>query len=143
MAVSDKPVYVEPANAGDDNTEPEIELVAKQKTIAPVWKHLGFEVDEKGKLQSLDHSKCHVCQQEVAAKDGNTTNLYSHLKNRHHDLYLQVERGQARASMIIQQVSHHYQRCVKDADTSAQFLIFSNIVISCVVIYHGVEKVIS
>ena len=31
----------------------------------------------------------------------------------------------------------------RDADTSAQFSIFSNIVISCLMIYHGVKKVIS
>ena len=108
--MSDKPVSIEPANAGDDEIEPEIELVAKQKTIAPVWKHFRFKADEKGKPRSPDCPKCRVCQQEVAAKDGNTSNLYSHLKNRHPDLYLQVERGQARASMIVQQVSHHYQR---------------------------------
>ena len=47
MAVSDKPVSIEPANAGDSETEPKIELVAKRKTIAPVWKHFGFEADEK------------------------------------------------------------------------------------------------
>ena len=52
---------------------------------------------------------------------------------------LQVERGQARESVIVQQVSHHYQRRGK----AAQFSIFSNIVISCVMIYHGVKKVIS
>ena len=69
MAMSDKPVSVEPANAGDDETKPEIKLVAKLKTITPVWKHFRFEVDEKGKPQSPDHSKCCVCQQEVAAND--------------------------------------------------------------------------
>ena len=62
---------IEPANAGEDETEPEIKLVAKRKTIAPVWKHFGFEVDEKGKPRSPDRPKCLVCQQEVAAKDGN------------------------------------------------------------------------
>ena len=90
--MSDKPVSIERAKAGKDETEPEIELVAKRKTIAPVWKHFGFEADEKGKPQSPDRPKCRVCQQEVAAKDGNTSNLTSHLKNRHPDLYLQVER---------------------------------------------------
>ena len=105
---------IEPANAGEDETELEIELVAKRKTIAPVWKHFGFEADEKGKPQSPDRPNCRVYQQEVAAKDGNTSNLYSHLKNRYPDLYLQVESGQARAIMIFQQVSHHYQRRGKD-----------------------------
>ena len=108
--MSNKPVSIESANADEDKTEAKVELVAKRKTIAPVWKHFGFEVDEKGKPRSPDRPKCHVCQHEVAAKDENTSNLYSHLKNRHPDPYLQVERGQAWASMIVQHVSHHYQR---------------------------------
>ena len=87
MGMSDRPVSIEPANAGEDETEPEIELVGKRKTIAPVWKHFGFEADEKGKPRSPDRPKCRVCQQEVAAKDGNTSNLYSY---RHPDLYLQA-----------------------------------------------------
>ena len=49
MTMSDKSVSIEPANAGDDETEPEIKLFAKRKTITPLWKNFGFEVDEKGK----------------------------------------------------------------------------------------------
>ena len=101
---------IELANAGEDETEPEVELVAKRKTITPVWKHFGFEADEEDKPQSPDRPICCVCQQGVAAKDGNTSNLYSHLKDRHPGLYLQVERGQAQARMIVQLVSYQYQR---------------------------------
>ena len=93
--MSDKPVSIEQANAGEDEsheTKTEVELVAKRKTIAPVWKHLDSKLDEKGKLQSPDRPKCRMCQQEVGVKDGNTSNLYSHLKNQDPDLYLQVER---------------------------------------------------
>ena len=111
MVMSNKPLPIEPANAGEDETEPEIIIVAKRKTIAPVWKHFDLKwMRRPGKPQLPNRPKCHVCQQEVAAKDGNTFNLYSHLKNCHPDLYLQVERGQAQASVIVQQVSHHYQR---------------------------------
>ena len=91
MAMSDE--SIEPATAGKGEAEPElvVELVAKRNTIAPVWKHFGFQADEKGKPQSPDRPKCRVCQ-EVAANDGNTSNLYSHLKNQHPELYLQVEK---------------------------------------------------
>ena len=65
--MSDKPVSIESANVDEDETEAKVELVAKRKTIAPVWKHFGFEVDKKGKLRLPDRPKCHVCQQEVAA----------------------------------------------------------------------------
>ena len=58
--MSDKPVSIEPGNAGKDKTEPEIKLVAKRKTIAPVQKHFGFEADEKGKPRLPDHPKCCV-----------------------------------------------------------------------------------
>ena len=43
MAMSNKPVSIGPANAGDDETESKIEVVAKRKTITPVWKYSGFE----------------------------------------------------------------------------------------------------
>ena len=52
--MSDKPVSIESANAGEDKTEPKIEVVAKEKFIAPVWKHFGFEADQKCKPQSPD-----------------------------------------------------------------------------------------
>ena len=89
MAMSNKSVSIDPANAGKDKTKPEVELVTKWQTITPVWKYFGLEANKKGKPRSPDR---HMCQWEVAAKDGNTSNLYSHLKNRHHDLYLPVER---------------------------------------------------
>ena len=41
--MSDKLVSIEPANAGEDETKPEVELVAKRKTIAPVWKILDLK----------------------------------------------------------------------------------------------------
>ena len=106
--MSNKPVSIDPANASEDEAKPKVELVTKRQTITPVWKYFGLEANKKGKPRSPDR---HMCQREVAAKVGNTSNLYSHLKNRHHDLYLQVERKrQEWGSMIVQQVSHHYQR---------------------------------
>ena len=66
--MSNKPLSIEPANASEDKTEPEIKLVAKRKTITPVWKHFGFEVDEKGKPQLPDCPKCRACQQEVGSQ---------------------------------------------------------------------------
>ena len=54
------------------------------------WKHFGFEADAMGKPQRLDRPRCHVCHQEVGTKDGNTSNLYSHLKNKHPELCADV-----------------------------------------------------
>jgi hypothetical protein len=109
-AMSDE--SAELATAGKGEAEPEVELVAKQKTVALVWKHFGFEADEKGKPRSPDRSKCRVCHQEVAAMDGNTSNLCSHLKNRHLELYLEVEKKRPSTSRPAgqQSLSEAWQR---------------------------------
>ena len=65
--------------AAEGNQESE-QLVAKRNTSTPVWKHFGFEADESGKPRNIRRPQCCICHQEVGAKDGNTSNLYSHLK---------------------------------------------------------------
>ena len=75
--------------AAEDGEESE-QLMAKRNTSAPVWKHFGFEADESGKPRKLCRPRCRVCHQEVGAKDGNTSNLYSHLKNKHPELHAEV-----------------------------------------------------
>ena len=84
----------QPAEASEPATNPveTKDLLAKCKTGAPVWKHFGFEADEKGHPRLPDHLKCCVCHQNVAAKDGNTSNPYSHLKNRHPEVYSKLEK---------------------------------------------------
>ena len=68
----------------------ENELVTKQNTKSHIWKYLGFEPDESGKPRSKDHPKCRLCKTEIAAKDGNTSNLFSHLKNKHPEEYHRI-----------------------------------------------------
>ncbi len=69
------------------------------KTVALVWKHFGFETDKSGKPRSPDRPKCSLCDMEVAAKCANTSNLYSHLKNKHPKCTLRYKmRGQGRQS---------------------------------------------
>ena len=68
----------------------ENELVTKQNTKSHIWKYFGFEPDESGKPRSKDHPKCRLCKTEIAAKDGNTSNLFSHLKNKHPEEYHRI-----------------------------------------------------
>ena len=54
--MSDKLVSIEPANAGEDKsheTKTKYKLVAKQKTIAPVWKHLDSKWTRKASHDRL------------------------------------------------------------------------------------------
>jgi len=50
-----------------------------------VRKYFGFEADRNGRPLCVDLPKCHLCPNHttVAAKDSNTSNLYSHLKTKH------------------------------------------------------------
>ncbi|QQP35971.1 Zinc finger BED domaincontaining protein 1like, partial [Caligus rogercresseyi] len=66
------------------------ELVAKKNANAPVWAHFGFRQDDKGEPTNLDEPLCRICNKKVAAKDSNTTNLKSHLKNSHPITYARL-----------------------------------------------------
>jgi len=64
----------------------DISLVAKKNTKSQVWRHFGLkQVD--GKVVETDKPVCRECSMQVCAKFGNTSNLYSHLKTNHPDLY--------------------------------------------------------
>ena len=61
----------------------EAELVKKSRSKSVVWTLFGFKADSKG--QPIDENKpiCQLCQHPIAVKGGNTSNLFSHLKNHH------------------------------------------------------------
>ena len=65
-------------------------LISKKKTKAFVWKYFGFET---GRPLRVDSPKCRLCQATVAAKDSNTSNLHSHLRNKHPNEYLIAQRS--------------------------------------------------
>ena len=74
------------------------DLVSKWNMKAFIWRYFGFEPNETGNPRSKDHPKCRLCQVEIAAKDGNTSNLYSHLKNKHPEQYDIVQRATTNAN---------------------------------------------
>ena len=62
------------------------ELLPKKGTKSEVWHHFGLR-HEDGKLIEIGKPVCKLCSSIVSAKDGNTTNLYAHLRNKHPDVY--------------------------------------------------------
>lgn len=56
-------------------------LVPKKGSHSEVWNSLEFRQDD----ESRNHVHCEQCSADVSAQQGNTTNLYNHLK-RHHRL---------------------------------------------------------
>ena len=62
------------------------DLLPKKGTKFKAWRHFGLR-HEDGKLINIDKPVCKFCLSIVSAKDGNTTNLYAHLRNKHPDEY--------------------------------------------------------
>lgn len=67
-------------------------LVKKSKTTSPVWNYFSVKADEKGIPISseLDELVCNLCSKGILAKRSNTTNLFSHLKEHHPDIYVEI-----------------------------------------------------
>ena len=91
-------VYDEP----DSNT-----LVSKKKTTSFVWKYFGFETGRNGRPLRVDAPKCRLCQATVAAKDSNTSNLYSHLRNKHPEEFVIAQRASSSKKKIPVEVIKH------------------------------------
>lgn len=70
------------------------ELVSKPGAKSPVWEYFGFEADDKGKPVNEDRPFCKKCLRTVATKSGNTSNLLSHLRNAHPEVYKRMKGGE-------------------------------------------------
>jgi len=62
------------------------ELIPKKGMKSEVWHHFGLR-HEDGIVVDINKPLCKLCLLNVCAKDGNTTNLYAHLKNKYPDVY--------------------------------------------------------
>ncbi|XP_046724959.1 uncharacterized protein LOC124398726 isoform X1 [Silurus meridionalis] len=56
-----------------------------------VWKLFGFVRNSEGVLQENGFPICRLCHQVVASKDGNTSNMYSHLQHHHQAVYAELK----------------------------------------------------
>jgi len=73
--------------------EPDIELVIKPRSKSVIWTLFGFKSDANGKPINENRFICQLCQQSIAVKGDNTSNLFSHLKNYHHKKYSELKAG--------------------------------------------------
>ena len=83
----------EKATTTEEQELQEVELVKKTKSKSVVWTLFGFKADSRG--QPIDENKpiCQLCQQTIAVKGGNTSNLFSHLKHHHPKKYSKLKAG--------------------------------------------------
>lgn len=64
-----------------------LELVDKRNTKSPIWAHFGLKPDENGVPKDLNTPVCKICFEEVVARNGNTSNLRTHLRVKHPEVY--------------------------------------------------------
>ncbi|XP_062871194.1 uncharacterized protein LOC134333242 isoform X2 [Trichomycterus rosablanca] len=62
-----------------------------QNTVYPVWGYFGFTKDEGGSVVYDGFPVCKICRQRVEMKDGDTANMFQHLKANHLNVYQQIK----------------------------------------------------
>ncbi len=67
------------------------DLVRKPGSKSCVWNYFGLEKGTSGEVTDTGHAVCRTCFRKVAAKNGNTTNLLSHLRSTHTKLYAEAK----------------------------------------------------
>ena len=84
-----------------------------------MWTLFGFKADSKG--QPVDENKpiCQLCQHTIAVKGGNTSNLFSDLKNHHPKKYSELKAGNTELP-IRGKEKQVYQPKITDALSSVQ-----------------------
>ena len=67
-----------------------IKIVAKEKTVSPIWTYFGLEAYDDGKPISKDNAICRLCETPVPSKGGSTSNMFSHFKCHHPKKYAEL-----------------------------------------------------
>ncbi len=66
------------------------QLTEKSGTKSAVWKYFGLIADDSGGGSQQDNPVCRICRVQVRAATGSTSNLLSHLKNKHPKVHSKV-----------------------------------------------------
>ena len=77
-----------------------ISVVKKQNTASVVWDYFGLRANPDGSVVrgEANYPACRPCGKSVPAKGGNTTNLLTHLRDHHPDLYAEASLKVAKKS---------------------------------------------
>lgn len=68
--------------------------MSKKKAFSPEWAYFGFKPDTNDESKPI----CRLCGRLVLAKASNTSNLFSHLKNKHPRQYAEIKSGTSSSS---------------------------------------------
>ena len=76
-----------------DDTD--VRIIQKPNTTSSIWNYFGVKADDNDVPipDELEKPVCKLCNKSVSVKRSNTTNLHTHLKDKHLDAYAIVQRG--------------------------------------------------
>ena len=89
--VSEQQCESDGGNSCEDDDE--VRLVKKANSSSVIWTvtYFGFVPDKNGLPIDNGKPRCRECSKEISCKNGNTRNLFKHLKDRHPSLYTKAQ----------------------------------------------------
>ena len=84
-------------------------LGKKTNSRSVIWNCFGLKLDENGYIWKYlqDKPVCRTCRRNVSAKNGNTSNLFTHLHDHHSCLYVEASSLVERERMEDLKSSHY------------------------------------
>ncbi|KAJ8000594.1 hypothetical protein DPEC_G00182000 [Dallia pectoralis] len=70
-----------------------MDLISKKRATSRVWVHFGLKPNDRGEPENNAEAVCRLCRRIVPCKTGSPTNLRSHLKVHHADVFYQLMYG--------------------------------------------------
>lgn len=75
---------------GEDGLAAPVLFPPTHRVKSAVWEHFGYLKDAEGTVVCDGFPICKICYLNVAAKGGNTTNMFKHLKDHHKAVYDEI-----------------------------------------------------
>ena len=77
------------------DSESGINLVKKKNSKSIVWDYFGLKAEDDGSVLKDNEARpvCRTCYKQIMCKGGNTSNLFSHLRDKHPALYKEANQG--------------------------------------------------
>ena len=101
--ISEQQCESDGGNSREDDDE--VRLVKKANSSSVIWTYFGFVSDKNGFSIDSGKPRCRVCSKEISCKNGNTSNLFKHLKDRHPSLYAKAQVQQSLSYSAVQFVA--------------------------------------
>ena len=81
----------------EEDVENDDVVKRKRNTKSCAWEHFGLKTTEDGKPVEDGSAVCRYCKRTVIARNGNTSNLFSHLRTRHPAKYVVAVKAKKKA----------------------------------------------